>query len=116
MITCPSCSSSRTLIHLDSARRGRCLRCGAGWIQEGAWQHSITRPRDDRGLRAVADIPVQEGMSGLDLAMAVVGELQRSHGAEVTGHDVVDGVSEISLRMRVPLARRFEAQREQYAG
>ena len=54
-------------------------------------------------------------MSGLDVAMAVVGELQSSHGAQVTGHDVVDGVAEISLRLRVPLAQRFEAQREQYA-
>jgi len=51
----------------------------------------------------------------MDLALAVVGELQRAQGAEVTGHDVVGGVPGISLRMRVPLALRFEAQRERYS-
>jgi transposase-like protein len=45
MIHCPACHSVRTVIHVGAGRRGRCLDCGATWIQEGAWQHSVTRPR-----------------------------------------------------------------------
>jgi hypothetical protein len=44
--SCPVCQSARTLIRVDRRRLARCLQCGAGWVQEGAWQHSITRPSE----------------------------------------------------------------------
>ena len=44
MTLCPVCQSARTLIRVDRRRLARCLQCGAGWVQEGAWQHFITRP------------------------------------------------------------------------
>jgi hypothetical protein len=44
VILCPVCNSGRTLIRVDRRRLARCLECGAGWVQEGAWQHSVTRP------------------------------------------------------------------------
>jgi Zn-finger nucleic acid-binding protein len=51
---CPVCQSARTLIRVDRRRLARCLQCGAGWVQEGAWQHSITRSSE--GQRAPLDV------------------------------------------------------------
>ena len=113
VIICPNCSSQRTLIHVDAGRRARCLQCGAGWVQDGAWQRSVSRPTPTSPSRVEpilsTEMEVPPGVSGLDMALAVVGELQRGHGAVVTGHDVVGGVPEISLRLKVPLSQRFDA-------
>ncbi len=110
MVACPSCRCARILIHVDAGPRARCLDCGATWLQDGAWQHSVTAAGNGSAARAVAKISVPNGVSSMDLALAVVGELQRAARAEVVGHDVAGGVPEITLRLPVPLTRRLELQ------
>jgi hypothetical protein len=115
VITCPSCSSPRTLVHVDATRQARCLACGASWIQEGAWQRSINRPGNVPGSKAVATIAAPNGVSGLDVALAVLGELQRAHGAEVVEHDVREGVPQIALRFPIPARTPLQLHSMRYA-
>jgi len=64
---CPVCQSARTLIRVDRRRLARCLQCGAGWVQEGAWQHSITRP-SDRERAVVGSLELADVVPAEDLA------------------------------------------------
>jgi hypothetical protein len=56
---CPVCQSARTLIRVDRRRLARCLQCGAGWVQEGAWQHSTTPPSEHRLVALIPAPPVE---------------------------------------------------------
>ena len=59
MTICPVCQSARTLIRVDRRRLARCLQCGAEWVQEGAWQHSITPPSERRLVALIPAPPVE---------------------------------------------------------
>jgi len=45
VVRCPVCESATVTIVLNSKPHASCACCGAAWIQEGSWQHSI-RPGD----------------------------------------------------------------------
>jgi hypothetical protein len=41
LVRCPVCESTAVTVVLNSKPHASCSCCGARWIQEGSWQHSI---------------------------------------------------------------------------
>jgi Zn-finger nucleic acid-binding protein len=43
VIRCPECATLRVVVVLSKLSQGRCVRCGAKWLQDGGHQRRIRR-------------------------------------------------------------------------
>ena len=55
MVRCPVCESATVTVVLNSKPHASCACCGATWIQEGSWQHSIRPGRAAVGVVELSD-------------------------------------------------------------